>query len=157
MTYEKLPKTKGSLDTTKNTYEITINPSDKYQFFGKPRRYELFLTMMDTFLKQSLDCWNIQYKLCVELSTPHINISMKTGNQSRLHFHGYVKFKTKRSKSCFHLHSVYKISRFGLLTFNNYRPDYWPEYMIKDYHLIKAINPSKNAHIFRHEMPIKQY
>ena len=53
----------------KGTYALSINPSDKYQFFGKPKRLIHFQNfMVDKLIHYSQI--NISIKLFYELSEP---------------------------------------------------------------------------------------
>ncbi len=119
-------------------YEITINPNDKHQFFGSPRRLEIFMTKLHALLVDALDNYKQEYKLFVELSEPHINVNSKSP-LPRLHFHGTIKFVNELAVGQFLLKSLYKLSRFSNVTLNDYREDYWPKYISKQSLVMKAL------------------
>ncbi len=124
---------------SKGTYEITVSPDDRHQFFGRyGKRLQWFWTKIHPLLINALDHYDIEYKMYLELSEPHINVN-KSSTTSRLHFHGTITFKDDLSVGYYLLESQYKMSRWCNTTINDYRPDVWPEYIRKQRPILRAL------------------
>jgi len=112
---------------TNQLYSITINPSDKYQFFGKEKRFKKF----KNFLYESFLSFKWDYNLVIEISEPRgFHISGYSG--PRLHAHGVMSFSNKLHLSQFLLNDFYQIQRHSALdvdTIDNIHV--WMEYMTK--------------------------
>lgn len=135
-------------------YEISINPDDKCQFFGSPRRLENFITKIHPLLIKCLDNYGIEYNLWLELSTPHININ-KSSSYPRLHYHGTITLKSSVICGQFLLKSLYLLSRFSNVTYNCYRKDYWPDYCTKNKKLMVSLcKYYKVPYKLKHKMPL---
>ncbi len=123
-------------------YEVTINPNDKHQFFGSPRRLELFVMDVQKLLIKAFDNYNVKYRLCIELSEPKaINKedNKKCSSGSRLHMHGYILFDSNLVLGNYLLKSQYYLSRWSDIQINEYRKDYWPDYCAKQKLVMKAL------------------
>ncbi len=120
-------------------YEITINPEDRYQYFGAPRRLEKFIVKSQSLLRDSLGVYDTEYELVTELSEPYINVHKKSP-LPRLHFHGKIKFKTDVHVGLFLLNGLYLLSRFALVTINKYRKDKWTGYIHKQNAIMVALS-----------------
>lgn len=120
----------------KGYYAVTINPSDKHQYFGKNDRLKLFRNFLHEQLLQ-LSQWKIGYALCLELSEPKSN-SQCSKNGPRLHVHGIIRFTSTLSIKNFLLMGVYNITRYA-----NYDIDtiddmqIWYDYCHKQQHIMK--------------------
>ncbi len=113
-------------------YSITINPSDKYQFLGKPERLIKFMN----FMNENVISWNqigINYELYFELSEPRNT----TGVGSRLHMHGTIEFRTNKAVRSFLLNEMYKITRYAVFDIDTIDdPLYWKAYCTKQQSII---------------------
>ncbi len=139
-------------------YEITINPNDKNQHYGSPRRLQLFIMHMQKLLQLAFDNYGIRYKLHLELSEPQaINKeSTKTKSRSgaRLHFHGTIAFPTDAIVGEFLLKSQYLLSRHSDIQINSYREEYWPKYILKQRRVIEAMAIQyKTPVVLTHDQP----
>ncbi len=109
-------------------YEITINPSDKYQYFSDPFRFRAVYTKMNELchilFRQSTDI--ILYP---EISEPQSSQNEK--HLPRIHFHGIIIFTNLNSLAYFLLYHFKKLSNISSIQINNYRPKYWPIYIQK--------------------------
>ncbi len=124
-------------------YEITINPNDKNQYFGNPRRLQLFIMHMQKLLQLAFDNYGIRYKLHLELSEPKAinkeSHKMKSTSGARLHFHGTLAFPSDAIVGEFLLKSQYLLSRHSDIQLNSYREEYWPKYILKQRKVIEAL------------------
>jgi len=93
---------------TNTWYSVTLNPIDKYQWFGKPNRWKRFRN----FLYEILLSFKFKYHFVIELSEPR---GMKTQgyNGPRLHLHGKIKFESKEVLARWLLLDYYSILRFA--------------------------------------------
>ena len=123
-------------------YEITICPNDKHQFHGSPRRLQLWIMDMQKCLTKAFDYYGILYRLYWELSEPRaINKEdNKKSSGSRLHFHGYVEFKSDLIVGNFLLKSLYMLGRWSDVQVNSYRKAYWSKYIVKQSLVVKALS-----------------
>lgn len=89
-------------------YSVTLNPVDKYQFFGRIDRYQKFHTFMyDNFLS-----FVGKYELFIEISEPR-GMKIQGYGGPRLHLHGTISFKSKKQIKWFLLYGYYKILRYS--------------------------------------------
>lgn len=124
-------------------YEITISPDDKNQYFGQgDRRLECWLNNTDILLRESLD--GIQYTLYTDISLPHVNV--KKGKTPRLHLHGHLDL-SKASKARFWVNSLYKLTRWAVVTINPLRKEKeeWIKYCKKTLPLLKELTHDKES------------
>ncbi len=139
-------------------YEVTINPNDKHQFFGSPRRLELFVMDVQKLLIKAFDNYNVKYRLYIELSEPKaINKedTRKCSAGSRLHMHGYILFDSNLVLGNYLLKSQYYLSRWADIQVNEYREDYWSEYCVKQKPVMKALSKHYKVSVVLHEkMPL---
>ena len=120
-------------------YEITINPSDKNQFFGSyGKRLQQFYTTVHPKIIKALNYYQYKYDLVLELSDPHINVN-RDSSQPRLHFHGVIEFQTQEQVGYFLLESLYKLSRWSNVTVNEYRGEEWNKYITKQGETMMAL------------------
>ncbi len=122
-------------------YEITINPNDKHQYYGKTRRIELFVSFIQSCLKLCFDNYGIQYKLYLELSEPRAinkDYHKKSSCGARLHLHGWFMCPTDLSVGNYLLTSQYLLSRHSDVQINEYRKE-WLTYCKKQSPVIKAL------------------
>lgn len=120
----------------KGYYAITINPSDKHQYFGKKDRIQLFRNFLHEQLL-SLSQWRIGYSLCLELSEPKSN-STASKNGPRLHVHGIIRFTSTLSIKNFLLMGMYNMTRYSnydIDTIDNMQ--IWYDYCHKQQHIMK--------------------
>lgn len=122
----------------KNThYAVTINPEDKFQYFGTPERFKKFRSLMyELFL--SLTQQHIAYKFVIELSEPRNN---KYGSGPRYHVHGWILFKSNRSIWQFLDNTFYRWTRIGHVDIDTIKDLVdWETYMTKQSHIFKSVN-----------------
>lgn len=134
---------------SKKKYEVSCSFIDKYQFvtdldklkseiienlehdvekYSPIKRLELFTRFLNN---EYLKLFNCEYTMYLELSDPQ-----KLG-YPRLHLHGWVRWDNPKDMMLWKLNNAYKISKYGNVQFNNYRTDYWPKYIKKDYYEFK--------------------
>lgn len=124
--------TNPTLFYKKGTYAITINPTDKYQYYGKHDRLEKFKTFINEQLVHYPQ-YGIHYKLWIELSEP----KNKTVNGPRLHLHGIITFHSKKSVKHFLLNEIYKITRYAVYDIDTIENmETWITYCTKQQHII---------------------
>lgn len=103
MTQKLLPKYK--LDTY---YAITIQPNDKLQFHGNKATSRIMKIRQHFYsLFQEIP---YPYYINLEISEPIGSLHEKTTG-GRLHYHGIIKFNTKKQISQFLLETQYQILR----------------------------------------------
>jgi len=121
-------------------YSITINPSDKYQYYGKITRLQLF----KSFMHEQILHWKsrgITYTLWIEVSEP-LN---KTVNGPRLHLHGIIRFHSGKAVLNFLIGEIYKITRYAVYDIDTIDDmEKWIGYCMKQQHIIK-ITPLSNV------------
>lgn len=122
-------------------YEITINPDDKHQCFGKPDRIESFRN----FMYEQFISWpqiGVHYYFTIELSEPRHN--KEYGGIPRLHLHGVFKCNSRKSVKHFLLHEVYKLTRYSIYEIDTMTDsDVWRKYIHKQQDIIN-ISPLTN-------------
>ncbi len=108
-------------------YAITIMPSDKYQFLGKPARYIKFRSFIhEYFLGLPFD-----YSLTIEISEPR-GMKLKGFAGPRLHLHGTFTFNTNKALASFLCDSYYFICRIGNMDIDSINsPETWYKYCHK--------------------------
>ncbi len=139
-------------------YEITINPNDKHQFYGKPRRLQLFVMDIQKLLIKAFDNYDIEYKLCIELSEPRSlnkENSKKCKSGARLHMHGYLLMPNDLAVGNYLMKSTYYLTRWSDVQVNEYRKCYWAEYCHKSDNVMKALaNHYKIKVVLTQKMPL---
>ncbi len=88
-------------------YAITLNPKDKFQFFGRKDRFHRFRNLM----YEELLTFPGKYELYIEISEPR---GMHTAGYAgpRLHLHGWIEFSSVTTLEQFLLLFYYKLLRF---------------------------------------------
>lgn len=121
-------------------YEITLNPSDKYQYFGKPKRVALCVQNMINTCHKTLNECGVTYRLYPEISEPHINVNNERQNSMpRFHYHGHINFTQPFQVAYFLAHTLYTLSRTCNVTVNEYRQHHWPHYISKQAHIMRPL------------------
>ncbi len=119
--------TKDNFYKVNTWYSFTLNPSDKFQFYGKMDRlkrfrnffYELFLSIKFT------------YEVFIEISEPR-GMQRDTYKGPRLHMHGKVRFETSKQLGTFLLIDFYKFTRVALVDIDTISdPLVWYQYCTK--------------------------
>lgn len=108
------------------TYEITINPSDKYQHPNQHAfaRFNNVYTDVLNILEPLKVC--TKYDLYFEFSEPqHVN---PTSSFPRLHLHGTIKILDVFN---FLGHALQAVRGQCDIQINKYRPEYWTKYQQK--------------------------
>lgn len=144
------------LSNTLDTYEITITPTDKYQYFHKgDSRVRLFAQDIDELLKSSLT--DQDYTCYLDISFPHININSQRDLLPRLHLHGVLRFTCPMQVCKFWTAQIYKLSRFSNITINPIRPNKkdWLQYCKKSLPLLSSTH-HKRYLIYKSKSPIKK-
>jgi len=108
-------------------YSITINPCDRYQYFGRTTRFQLF---KNKWYEVFLSKW-CNYDLVIELSEPRDVLEHKYQG-SRLHLHGIIQFNSGHQIKHFLLHVMRELCQYGSINID-ICPDmqYWYEYCNK--------------------------
>lgn len=99
----------------KNFYEInkwysfTLNPQDKYQFFGNEYRFKRFRNIIyELFLVK------YHYGFIIEISEPRNQIPYQYKGP-RLHIHGTIRFPTRATLERFLIIKMSQISKIGTM------------------------------------------
>ncbi len=123
-------------------YSLTLNPTDKYQFFNKVDRFRRFKSFVaEQFLAVQAD-----YKLYIEVSEPN---GFKTQGYSgpRLHLHGWIEFYKKKDLAQWLLrdsHLIYKWTSMDIDTIGDSVK--WEQYCTKQKIWInRIIEPFKST------------
>lgn len=124
-------------------YSVTLNPTDKYQFFGNELRFRKFRN----FVYEHTIGLHCDFNLIIEISEPHeFKIAQYKG--PRLHLHGTLYFANTKCLGKFLMHDYYKLLRWTSVdidTIDNL--DTWHDYMMKQ-HLIKYNHLSNSLTTF---------
>jgi len=113
-------------------YSVTLNPVDKYQYFGKVNRLRLFRS----YCYEQLLATNYRYEYFIELSEPR---GMKTQgyNGPRLHMHGTISFSTPKELGGFLMTGLYDLLRWTSVDIDTIlNKVIWDKYISKQ-HLIR--------------------
>lgn len=136
-------------------YEFTLAPDDEHQYLRRMssgRRYvdctslermALFRANMMRLFEQ----WDkiMSYNMVVEVSEPNVG-----NNNPRLHLHGTI-YIYKHQALPFLLEVYPKLTDVGRIAINEYRPEYWDEYIHKqdklweNYQQHRYIKPTTKA------------
>ncbi len=121
-------------------YSITINPCDKYQFFGNIDRLQKF---RNYFYELFVSNW-CQYEMFIELSEPRGTLIYKYQGP-RLHLHGKIKFSGKAMMIAFLLDGVRRLCHVGSIDIDSIDDtDVWLTYCTKQKHLHSRITRLSN-------------
>ncbi len=121
-------------------YELTINPNDRNQYIQDEFRYRKFINYWSlTFRKMANQ--EMEIHLYPEISECQ---NLIDGKYPRIHFHGTIKFLSNYSISNFLLKYTYILSKASSVQLNNYRPDYWDKYCLKQHKLMKYLATTEN-------------
>lgn len=117
-------------------YSITICPKDTLQFFGKEKRMEKFIDVInEVFL--TFSAHRIDYILFTELSEPKKTTLSQSPNGPRLHLHGVIRFRYNLSIKWFLLQGYYKLTRIGIIDFDTIKDmSTWLSYCQKQQHIM---------------------
>lgn len=110
-------------------YSITLNPINRYQYFGTKNRFRLFKNRF----YEEIQSINGQHYLVIEISEPR---GMKVGNDNyygpRLHAHGVIYFKSNKQICKFLLHDYTRLLRYTSLDIDICNDkDKWHKYIHK--------------------------
>lgn len=124
-----------------NTYAVTLNPQDKYQYFGNPDRLQkLHNKLYELFLNRPK---GMDYKFFFEISEPKLLKCEKGG--PRIHIHGWITFNTDKSVYKFLLTFLYKLQHIGILDIDTIdNMDTWQSYCTKQQRYIN-VKPLSNV------------
>lgn len=111
-------------------YGITINPSE--QFFKDSFRFITIYSVLFNFLQTV----NFEYELFPEVSSPPTSRVGSRVCLPRLHFHGYIKFKTYFALTEFYQSEYYKLSKFSSIDIHH---DLNPSYPLKNKSIMSPI------------------
>lgn len=89
-------------------YSITLTPIDKYQYFGKPNRYNKF----HNFVYEQFICNAYEHELFIEVSEPR-GFHKQGYSGPRLHLHGYILFRNKKELANFLMDGYYRLTRWA--------------------------------------------
>lgn len=116
-------------------YSFTLNPIDKYQYFGKEDRFIRFCN----FCYENLFILHC-YELHVEVSEPR-GFHVQGYSGPRLHLHGKLKFRSKKELAKFLLTGYYKLLRWSSVDIDTIGDmEKWDAYCIKQKLLKKRLS-----------------
>lgn len=115
-------------------YTFTLAPHDKYQFFGKEKRFAQFVNHYNQlFLRYPQ--YKIDICLNIELSEKK-DIQYASGG-SRLHLHGVIRFNSNKAIRKFLCDLTYELSLQGRVEIDSMDDKYyWYDYCQKQQHII---------------------
>jgi len=116
-------------------YAITINPSDRHQYFMKVARMQLFRNYIHEQMV-GLTNHGIGYDVRIELSEPRN--SSKSSSGPRLHVHGVLEFKDDKAIKYFLLYGFYMLSRESHLDMDSIDDlTKWKTYCLKQQKILR--------------------
>lgn len=119
-------------------YEFTINFNDDNQFKHSIDRPDKVKQKLYSILSTNP---GIHYWLRLELSMPQYGQAYtKKQHIARLHYHGIIKFTTKKSLIKYLVMTYTKLTSIGRVQFNPFRLSHWPTYCLKQQYLFKHLN-----------------
>ncbi len=119
--------------TPSRLYEITINPSDYYQF---PSAGDLRDNKVVNHVRGLLKTMNIVYSLRMEVAFP------QHGTASfipRIHFHGFIYWKSYEQLYNFFVNDFLKLTQCSSVQINYSRTEYWLSYILKNSRFIPPV------------------
>lgn len=132
------------------TYEITVNPDNQY--FDKIDRLVKMASSFSAHIDALKEVSTFQF--IVEQSEPRYG-NKHRGSDSRLHFHGTIRFLDEVSIGKFLLNIVNKLKKYGDFSINTYRPDVWDDYMDKQKHIMLPLCKAYHVpYVYRSDKPI---
>lgn len=121
-------------------YEFTINFNNENQHKWHKDRVQLCKTKLYNIMS---DNTGMSYWLRMELSMPQFGQCPKhqdhKNEMARAHYHGIIRFNTKRSLIKYLLVTYPKLVAIGRLQCNEYRSNIWPTYCMKQQYLFKHL------------------
>lgn len=121
-------------------YEITVNPDDNHQFINDEFRFRKVVDYI-TIVASHMHAQEIVMKLYPEISEIQHLID---GKYPRIHFHGKIKFNSKKALQKFLLKYSLCLSKFSSVQINNYRKEYWDKYCVKQSDIMQDLTTSEN-------------
>lgn len=123
-------------------YALTINPNNKYQYYCKTNRLDLFKRYVNEVLFKD---FTGLYHCVIELSEPIGDITVAP----RLHIHGYILFQNKSELGTFMLHTLpqwVNSNHVHIVPMGRYS-DMWYYYMHKQNILSTKYSCISNIHL----------
>lgn len=121
-----------------NSYEVTICPEDKFQYFNKTNRLGKF----KSWISQNVLCHfddKTLYTMVIELSEPK-KVGSCISRGPRLHLHGHFSFQKDNNTHAirdFLLYSVPALAQYNIVDFDLCNDkQVWLQYMFKQQHLM---------------------
>lgn len=100
-------------------YAITINPSDKYQYFGLKNRINLFIKGLELDYRAYLPP---NYSLYIELS-----------DIGRLHWHGTIIYRDMDEVVYFYLNKIHSLLKHANIKIKEITDEGWDGYCYKQH------------------------
>jgi len=105
-----------TLKTHPRFLTFTLNPSDKWQYFGSSDRLEKVRNLLHEEVHLRLSAGavkntRIDYWYCLELSEPRVHDATQSG--PRIHLHGIIGFPTMAAYRVWLLRYQYELTRFS--------------------------------------------
>lgn len=120
-------------------YEFTINGNDDAQWQGTFKALKMRYVRNRKLLREILfETPSIKYKLYPEISMPQYGRGNKNA-VPRIHWHGVIRFPDEVSLLDWLLITQVKMAKYGSFQFNEFRPEYWPEYCTKNENLFSKL------------------
>lgn len=101
MSYQKFKFLKYECVTNNDTYTISLNPEDSYQFWNSDDRMEVFTLHHAAYLKK--------LTLVNRTNVFTTDIYLEISPTGRLHYHGTIKILNKK---LFYLHTLHKLQSY---------------------------------------------
>ncbi len=112
---------------TNKIYSMTLNPIDRYQYFGHDQRFRKFKAKCFEFLLNL----RASYELIIECSEP-CQFHTQGYNGPRLHLHGIITFRSLNALAHFLLTEYYSLLRWTSVDLDTCQdPGKWYTYCIK--------------------------
>lgn len=113
-------------------YATTWNPSDKYQYFGNPKRIELLTEITE--------------RMIIEFPNTDLHFNMEVSRAGRLHFHGTIRWKSYTAITDFFINRVPElIDKWNIDMTPITDPSKWVDYCTKSRNIIFVKISTKDA------------
>lgn len=106
-------------------YAITINPCDKYQYFGMKNRINLFMKGLE-----------LDYRVYLP---PNYSLYIELSEIGRLHWHGTIIYREYDEVIYFYMNKVNQLLKHCNIKIKPIKDEGWEEYHCKQYIFHKHI------------------
>mgnify|MGYP003384953388 CR=1 FL=1 len=135
-------------------YTITINPSDRHQYYNNQDRLSKVRNWLHEKLMETFDANNVKYDTRIEISEPHGNLINHQG--PRVHLHGIFKFTSTLSIKNYLLFGQHKLNKEASIEIDICNdPILWAHYCDKQQNIIKPKTHLQNMELLKQYLLLK--